>query len=117
MTTIYGIKNCQTVQKALKFLDKNKFEYNFHDYKKQGIDRESLEKWCDKFTWQKVLNRAGMMWRKAIEEDKNKVVDQESAIEFMLQIPTSIKRPTLETENGLMIGFDEGEYTEYFAKK
>jgi arsenate reductase (glutaredoxin) len=112
MITIYGIKNCQTVQKALKFLDENKVEYTFWDYKKQEIDKVHLEKWCNELTWQKVLNRVGMMWRKASEEDKNKVVDQNSAIEFMLQVPTSIKRPVVETDNSLLIGFVEIEYQE-----
>jgi arsenate reductase (glutaredoxin) len=112
MTTIYGIKNCQTVQKAIKFLDENNIEYTFHDYKKQGIDVEHLESWCSELGWQKVLNRSGMMWRKASENDKAKVVDQQSAIEFMLQTPTSIKRPILKTEKGLLIGFVDGQYRE-----
>jgi arsenate reductase (glutaredoxin) len=112
MTTIYGIKNCQTVQKALKFLDDKKIQYTFHDYKKQGIDIEHLEKWCKELGWQKVLNRSGMMWRKADEETKAKVVDQKTSIEFMLHTPTSIKRPILETEKGLLIGFVESEYAQ-----
>jgi arsenate reductase (glutaredoxin) len=110
MVTIYGIKNCQTVQKAIKFIDGNKVQYNFWDYKKQGIDLEHLEKWCNNLGWQKVLNRSGMMWRKADEETKAKVKDQKTAIEFMLTVPTSIKRPILETEKGLLIGFVESEY-------
>jgi arsenate reductase (glutaredoxin) len=116
MTTIYGIKNCQTVQKALKFLDENQIQYEFWDYKKQGIDKEHLEKWCREFGWQKVLNRSGMMWRKASEEDKNRVIDQDSAIEFMLQVPTSIKRPIVEIESELLIGFVESDYVDLFVK-
>jgi arsenate reductase (glutaredoxin) len=114
MTTIYGIKNCQTVQKALKFLDENNIEYIFWDYKKQGIDKAHLESWCNEIGWTKVLNRSGMMWRKAVDEDKNKVIDQESAIEFMLTVPTSIKRPIAETESGLLVGFDEKNYAPVF---
>jgi arsenate reductase (glutaredoxin) len=114
MTTIYGIKNCQTVQKALKFLNDKKIQYTFHDYKKQGIDIEHLERWCKELGWQKVLNRAGMMWRKADEETKAKVIDQKTAIEFMLTVPTSIKRPILESRNGILIGFMETEYQTIF---
>jgi arsenate reductase (glutaredoxin) len=116
MTTIYGIKNCQTVQKALKFLDEYQIQYEFWDYKKQGIDKEHLEKWCRELGWQKVLNRTGMMWRKASEEDKNRVIDQDSAIEFMLQVPTSIKRPIVEIESELLIGFVESDYVDLFVK-
>jgi arsenate reductase (glutaredoxin) len=115
MTTIYGIKNCQTVQKALKFLDENKIGYTFHDYKKQGIDKEHLESWCNQLGWSKVLNRSGMMWRKASDEDKNKVIDQESAIEFMLAVPTSIKRPILELGEKFLVGFDVEKYDDIFC--
>ena len=110
MITLYGIKNCPTVQKAIKFLESNNIPFTFWDYKKQGIDQEHLEAWCNEFGWQKVLNKSGMMWRKASEESKALVVDQQSAIEFMLVTPTSIKRPILENENKLKLGFEEKEY-------
>jgi arsenate reductase (glutaredoxin) len=114
MTTIYGIKNCTTVQKAIKWLNDNKIEYTFWDYKKQGIDVENLNKWCDEFGWEKVLNRSGMMWKKAEAKVKAKVIDQESAIEFILTTPTSIKRPIIESKKGLLIGFDESQYFNFF---
>jgi arsenate reductase (glutaredoxin) len=110
MTTIYGIKNCTTVQKAIKWLDDNKVEYTFWDYKKQGIDIEHLSKWCEEFGWEKVLNRSGMMWKKADEKVKAKVIDQESAIKFMFSIPNSIKRPIIEKKNVFIIGFKIEEY-------
>jgi arsenate reductase len=112
MIKVYGITNCTTVQKARKWLEANQLEYEFHDYKKLGIDRENLQTWCQKFGWETVLNRKGMMWRKADEKNKNKVVDTDSAIEFMLEIPTSIKRPVIESNGKLLIGFDEAEYEE-----
>jgi arsenate reductase (glutaredoxin) len=117
MTIIYGIKNCSTVQKAIKYLELNNIEYTFWDYKKVGIDSKHLVKWCEELTWQKVLNRSGMMYRKADEKTKLKVVDQKSAIEFMLTTPTSIKRPIIETENGILIGFDADQYLVFFSKK
>jgi arsenate reductase (glutaredoxin) len=112
---VYGIKNCQTVQKAIKFLDSKNLEINFWDYKKQGVNKELLTKWCDKLSWQKVLNRSGMMWRKSEENQKAKVIDQLSAIEFMLSTPTSIKRPIIEFENNILVGFDEENYNQMFA--
>jgi arsenate reductase (glutaredoxin) len=113
--TIYGIKNCQSVQKAVNFLNSKNLEVTFWDYKKQGIDGEHLQTWCNKFTWQKVLNRSGMMWRKASDQDKSKVIDEETAIEFMLQVPTSIKRPIIEVDGNLVLGFDEEEYKNIFG--
>lgn len=113
MITIYGITNCTTVQKARNWLETNKIEYNFHDYKKLGIDEKHLKLWCKKYGWDKVLNMQGQMWRKASDEDKAKVVDEKSAIEFMLRVPNSIKRPIVELESGeLLRGFDEGEWGE-----
>lgn len=114
MTTIYGIKNCTTVLKAVKWLENNNIEYTFWDYKKQGIDIKHLEKWCDEFGWEKVLNRSGMMWKKADENVKSKVIDQKSAIDFILTTPTSVKRPITDSKNGLLIGFNETEYFNFF---
>jgi arsenate reductase (glutaredoxin) len=110
MIIMYGIKNCITVQKARKWMGDNGLEYDFWDYKIQGVTKELLAKWCKEFGWEKVLNRGGMMWRKASEARKNIVVDQATAIDFMLEVPTSIKRPILETHSGLLIGFSEKEY-------
>jgi arsenate reductase (glutaredoxin) len=110
MITMYGIKNCVTIQKARKWLSTNGIEYDFWDYKTQGVSKELLAKWCGEFGWEKVLNRSGMMWRKAPEASKNKVIDEVSAIDFMFEVPTAIKRPILETKEGLLIGFDEKSY-------
>jgi Spx/MgsR family transcriptional regulator len=96
MITVYGITNCTTVIKARNWLEENKIEYNFHDYKKLGIDAQHLTKWIAKFGWDKVLNMQGQMWRKASDEEKTKVVDEKTAIEFMIKVPTSIKRPIVE---------------------
>lgn len=117
MITLYGITNCSTVAKARAWLESNAIEYTFHDYKKQGIDIEHLARWCTTFGWDKVLNRQGMMWRKTSDEQKAGVVDQDSAIEFMLRVPNAIKRPIIETEEGLLKGFDEEEYTQHFKSR
>ena len=114
MITLYGISNCSTVQKARNWLVSNQIEYIFHDYKKLGIDQAHLEHWCQKLGWAAVLNRAGMMWRKASEADKSKVLDQDSAIAFMIKVPNSIKRPIIEHQNGLIRGFDEAQYKDKF---
>lgn len=111
MLTLYGITNCSTVQKARNWLDSKQIAYNFHDYKKLGIDAGHLQSWCDKFGWEQVLNRQGMMWRKALESDKNAVVDTKSAIEFMIRVPNSIKRPIVEKDGNVILrGFELGEW-------
>lgn len=117
MTTIYGIANCTTVQKARKWLESDNIEYTFHDYKKLGIDEKHLKSWCKVLGWEQVLNRSGMMWRKASETEKAKVVDTQSAIDFMIQVPTSIKRPIIDIDGKLLRGFDADEYTEVFLSR
>ncbi len=102
------------MQKARAWLAANNVEYAFHDYKKLGIDEKHLQTWCKYFGWEQVLNRSGMMWRKASESDKAKVTDEKTAIEFMLQVPNSIKRPIIEHYNGLVRGFDVDEYRNVF---
>jgi arsenate reductase (glutaredoxin) len=114
MTTLYGITNCTTVQKARKWLESNNIEYAFHDYKKLGIDEIHLRYWCDKIGWEQVLNRNGMMWRKATESDKIKVIDTKTAIDFLIEVPTSIKRPIIEVEGNLLCGFDPIKYGKAF---
>ncbi len=117
MITLYGITNCQTVIKAKKCLEQNQIEYTFWDYKKQGIDIDHLQTWCQELGWEKVLNRAGMMWKKALESEKEKVVDQVTAIEFMLKTPTSIKRPIVEmNDDELLLGFVESEWQKNFVQ-
>lgn len=115
MITVFGITNCSTVQKARNWLEENKIEYNFHDYKKVGIDEKHLKSWINKFGWEKVLNMQGMMWRKASEEEKAKVIDEKTAIEFMIRVPNSIKRPIIELENGeILRGFDPNLWEQEF---
>ena len=110
MIKVYGIINCTTVQKTRKWLESHNVEYQFHDYKKLGIDRDTLQRWCQEFGWQKILNRSGMMWRKTLESEKVKVIDATSAINFIMKTPTSIKRPILEYHGGVLLGFEESEY-------
>ena len=102
--TMYGIKNCDTVKKARGWLDAYDVNYDFHDYKKSGIDRPRLERWCKQLGWETLLNRAGTTFRKLPEADK-KAADARSAIALMLAQPALIKRPVLELEDSVLVGF------------
>ncbi len=102
--TLYGIKACDTMKKARTWLEEHAVGHEFHDYKKEGIDREHLTQWCDEHGWQVVLNRAGTTFRKLDEAQKNDL-DQARAIELMLAQPSMIKRPVLDLGNRTLIGF------------
>jgi len=109
-TTIYGIKNCDTMKKARALLDKKGVAYDFHDYKTKGIDKAKLEGWAKKAGWETLLNRAGTTFKKLSDRDKANVTEKK-AITLMLAQPSMIKRPVLELSGGkLLVGFKPDEY-------
>ena len=111
-TTIYGIKNCDTMKKARAWLDKRGVDCAFHDYKTAGIEREQLERWAKKVGWETLLNRAGTTFKKLPDKDKQGVTEKK-AIALMLKQPSMIKRPVLELGGGkLLVGFKPDEYAD-----
>ncbi|HID45972.1 MAG TPA: ArsC family reductase [Chromatiaceae bacterium] len=116
MIRLYGIPNCDTMKKARKWLADHGIEYEFHDYKKLGIDETTLRAWMDRVGWEILLNRRGMMWRKLSQEQRD-TINKENAIRLMLDTPSIIKRPVLVNENGrIEVGFSENNYLELFKK-
>jgi len=116
MTTLYGIKNCDTMKKAWTWLDKQGVEYTLHDYKVAGVDRALLEKWCKAVGWETVLNKAGTTFRKLPDADKDNLSERK-AIALMLAQPSMIKRPILEHGKQVLAGFKPDLYADCFAKK
>jgi arsenate reductase (glutaredoxin) len=114
MTTLYGIRNCDTMNKAWTWLDDHDVAYGFHDYKKQGIDRARLEGWVRELGWEILLNRAGTTFRKLPEADRQGL-DAAKAVELMLAQPSMIKRPVLEADGKLLVGFKPAEYQRAFG--
>jgi len=108
--TVYGIKNCDTMKKARAWLDKHGVDYDFHDYKTAGIERERLERWEKKVGWEALLNRSGMTFRKLSDKDKQGL-DADKAIKLMLAQPSMIKRPVLDLgRDRLLVGFKPEDY-------
>jgi len=114
-TTIYGIKNCDTMKKARTWLDEHDAAYDFHDYKASGIDRAHLEAWVDKAGWETVLNRAGTTFRKLPDTERENLT-RDKAISLMLAQPSMIKRPVLEHDGKLLIGFKPEAYATEFGQ-
>jgi arsenate reductase (glutaredoxin) len=103
-TTIYGIKNCDTMKKARAWLDGHGVSYEFHDYKTAGAHKEKLKAWCDELGWETLLNRAGTTFKKLPEADKAGL-NERKALALMLEQPSMIKRPVLEAGGKLLVGF------------
>jgi arsenate reductase len=102
--TIYGIKNCDTMKKARSWLDSHGVQYEFHDYKASGIDAARLSRWSGEVGWETLLNRAGTTFKK-LPDDKKTDLTERRAIALMLEQPSMIKRPVLETGARLVVGF------------
>ena len=114
MVTLYGIPNCDTMKKARAWLDGQGIPYAFHDYKKQGIDEPTLRAWIAELGWEALLNRRGMMWRKVPDAVKANL-DEAGALRLMLETPSIIKRPVLDTGDARHVGFDAQRYAEIFG--
>jgi len=112
-TTIYGIKNCDTMKKARAWLDGHSIAYEFHDYKAVGIERARLKAWAAKLGWETLLNRAGTTFRKLPDADKAGLTEAR-ALALMLDQPSMIKRPVLEVGDKLLVGFKPEVYEKEF---
>lgn len=108
---IYGIKNCDTMKKAFAWLDTHGVAYEFIDYKKAGVAEARLPDWAAHAGWEKLLNTRGLMWRK-LSDDERSAVDEAKALKLMAQYPALIKRPVLEAEGRLLVGFAPETYAE-----
>jgi Spx/MgsR family transcriptional regulator len=109
--TLYGIKNCDTMKKARAWLEAKGVSYAFHDYKSEGIDRARLEAWAKSVGWETLLNRAGTTFRKLPEAERS-CLDEGKAIALMLDQPSMIKRPVLDLDGRLLVGFKPEIYKE-----
>ena len=115
MLKIYGIPNCDTVKKATVWLKNKGIAYEFHDYKKLGISEAKLEEWLTQVPRNKLTNRAGTTFKKLTDEEKAKITDNASAIALMLEKTSVIKRPIVESDKILAMGFKSEEYEVIFG--
>jgi arsenate reductase len=108
---MYGIKNCNTVKSAIDWLNKNKIEFEFHDYKKLAITETKLREWCKQVGWESLVNKRGTTWRQLDQAVQNKIVNEKSAIALMAEKTSVIKRPLIEKDGKvILLGFDESAY-------
>jgi Spx/MgsR family transcriptional regulator len=114
-TTLYGIPNCDTVKKARTWLDQHGVKYRFHDFKKEGLDKGQLKDWVDQAGLNVVLNKAGTTFR-ALPDAKKENLTEAKARKLMVENPSLVKRPVLEKDGRLFIGFKPDEYAVIFKK-
>ena len=114
MTILYGIKNCDTVKKAKKWLDGHDISYQFHDFKSDGLDKDLLQQFTNKQPLSVLLNKRSTTYRNLSDDIKNNLTEQ-VIVEQILAQPTLLKRPLLASDNNLTVGFKEEEYQQLFT--
>ena len=112
---LYGIPNCDTVRKARAWLADGNIAYRFHDFKKAGVSRELLAAWVAALSWQPLVNTRGTTWRGLPQEQRDAVVDADSAIALMQASPSVIKRPVLAAPGAVHVGFSADMYAQIFS--
>lgn len=115
MMTLYGIKNCDTVKKALAWLSQQGIDHRFHDFRKDGLDEKMLRAWVKELGWEALLNRRGTTWR-GLPENVKEHLDDARAIALMIAHPAIIKRPVLDLGASRHVGFSAEEYNVLFPK-
>ena len=118
MLTLYGIKNCDTVKKAINWLNSRNIPFEFHDYKTKGISEEKLIAWNKQIGWEVLLNKKGTTWRALEDSVKNSIVTDVQAIPLLKSQTSLIKRPVIEDSGTIVtVGYDEEKYSHSFSKK
>lgn len=114
MTTVYGIKNCDTVKKACAWLTQHDIDFKLHDFRKDGLSKAKVKQWLQSVDWEVLLNKRGTTWRKLSDQQKL-AANNTTIIDLMIAEPTLIKRPVLEHGEQVLIGFSVDTYQEIFS--
>ena len=115
MLTLFGIKSCDTCRKARKYFAENDIEFQFHDVRDDGLEIQMLERWSKRVDWQQLLNKQSLTWRKIPEVDRSDI-NKNKALALMLENPTLVKRPVLESDEFFAVGFSEKRFGDYLKR-
>ena len=116
--TLFGIKNCDTIKKARRFLDNQPIAYHYHDYRMNGLSDEMLQGFIDRLGWTALVNTRGTTWRQLTAEEKAQIDNPQAAKALMLAQPAVIKRPLLAAADGsMLLGFNETDYQQFIQEK
>ena len=114
--TLYGIANCDKVRAARAWLAQHGIEAGFHDFKRHGVTPALLAGWLKQLQWTDLVNRRGTTWKQLPEARRNGVASAAAASALMLDAPSVIKRPVMDVDGKLHVGFDAGTYSRLFVK-
>lgn len=115
MTTLYGIKNCDTVRKARRWLDQSSVEHNFHDFRQDGVNQKNIQNWLEALGAEALINKRSTTWKALSDADKTKLSDNKALIDLIRANPTLIKRPLLDHNDEYHVGFKAELYQTIFS--
>ncbi len=113
MTTLYGIRNCDTCRKALRWLKARGMDVIFHDLRRDGVPAARLQHWLDTVGPESLINRRSATWRKLRDDDRARA--DAAPLELLQEQSTLIRRPVLEHEGHVVVGFREADYVDALA--
>jgi arsenate reductase len=112
---IYGINNCDTVKKARRWLDSRSIDYKFHDFRKQGLNEKIINGWLQTVSWDKILNKRSTSWRN-LDASIQQTVNETTIVDLLLENPTLIKRPVMDVNDTITVGFNSDTYEGILTK-
>ena len=115
LITIFGIKNCDTMQKAFRWLDSKQVKYTFHDFKKGNLTEADVAFWLKDLSIEEVINKKGTTWKKLSDDEKNSISDSNKAISLILQNPSVVKRPLVQMGKKHVVGFNPEQWDILFS--
>ena len=110
---LYGISNCDTVKKAKNWLETHNIDYQFHDFRKQGLDANTINQWLQSVSWDKILNKRSTSWRN-LDPSIQQTVNEKNIVDLLIENPTLIKRPVMDVNDTITLGFNSDTYQGIF---
>lgn len=110
---LYGISNCDTVKKAKNWLETHNIDYKFHDFRKQGLDANTINRWLQSVSWDKILNKRSTSWRN-LDPSIQQTVNETNIVDLLIENPTLIKRPVMDVNDTITFGFNSDTYQGIF---
>lgn len=110
---LYGISNCDTVKKAKNWLETHNIDYQFHDFRKQGLDANTINQWLQSVSWDKILNKRSTSWRN-LDPSIQQTVNETNIVDLLIENPTLIKRPVMDVNDTITLGFNSDTYQGIF---
>ena len=111
---MYGIKNCDAVRKAEKWLKYQDIAYSFHNIQSEKINKAIFDSWLIPHKFETIINKKSATWRGLPKETRRKWLESQNT-ELLLELPTIIKRPILDVDGIIYVGFTANKYKAIFS--